>query len=456
MIAGILFFLLLVLSLRGFVWGLMKPERIYQFPLLFGAAWLFYMIPQAFGVLSNSGKFPEGVLQDSGIEIALLMSVLCVYAGWRGYFACDFSESSTQKVKNTVSRVFYFYSDERLFQAGVILYVIGFYANYLLASLTGGFIQQFTSGGHYSLQWTGLPVMYVFFGQLVYPGLLFVCLAFFRRPTIPRSVILLLFSIYPLAMTVFLGRRSMTVYLILIMLLSLFFTRRWLPPRALVAAGAVLIGMFVLIAPQYRTITQYGFDLEQIREIQVQSSLVDMFSGEQYAEFDAFVVSSAAMNREMLLGLGTGFYNATVAQLVPRQLVGESIKTSLMFDLWDSKINTEKLYSWNIPYGSNPTGVANAFTEFWFAGALVYFFAAFYIRRLWEVAVHPHNHGAQVWYVVISILVPVSVIGSLFILPGKLLTMYVFLTPLLLFARKRFRLSNRSLNIVSSKNGFNI
>lgn len=430
MIAWFLFFVLLALSLRCFGWGLLKPERLYQFPTLYGAAWLFYMIPQALGVLNNPGKFPEGVLLDGGPELALLMCIFSVQAGWSGYF----SKRLHKKVALNKQKYTH-YSDIRILQTGIVLYFIGFYAAYLLASLTGGFIEQFTRGGHYQLEWTGLPVRYVFFAQMIYPGLLFSCLAYLYRPNLIRAGIFFLFSLYPIATSVFLGRRSMTVYLLIIIFFSLFFMRRWTPPRPVVFAGFFAMAIFIVIAPQYRTIMQYGADMEQLREIQIQTEIEEIISGESYAEFDALVVASAAINKEKIFGLGVGFYNAIIAQLVPRQLVGEEFKNALKINLWEEKVDPVKLYSWQIPYGSNPTGVANAFSEFWFFGAFIYFFIAVAIRKLWESALFKGNFSAQIWYVMISLLIPVTVVGSLYIIPGNLLVAYCFVTPMLLYAR---------------------
>lgn len=431
MIAWVLLFLLLLLSVRCFAWGLRDPEHLYQFPTLFGAAWLLYIVPQALGAVNNPTKFPSGVLEDWGIEMALLMCIACLQAGWYGYFRDEKSDHVKLDLNPPAE-----YSHSKLLQAGVILYVIGIYAAYLLASLTGGFLQQFTGGGHYELEWEGLPVRYVFFSQLIYPALLLVTLALMHAATFTRLTVFFLVSLYPLATTLLLGRRTMTAYLLIIIFMSIFFGRRWSPPRALVFCGFIAMALFVIIAPQYRTIAQHGLDLEKISAIEVSSSFKEIVSGKAYAEFDVLVVQTAAANREGLFGLGTNFYNSIISQLIPRQIVGESFKSSLMIDLWGESLDTVRLYSWEIPYGSAPTGIANAFTEFWFFGAIVFYFAAHAVRKVWDRAMNRSDLGAQVWYVVIALLVPISVIGSLYIIPGQLIIIYCFLTPLLWYSRQ--------------------
>lgn len=435
MIAYFLFFVLLALSFRCFAWGLLRPDRLYQFPTLFGAAWLFYIIPQASGAVNNPDKYPEWVLGDGGLQLALLMCILCVQAGWSGYHNRRSANPSSPPLAEAPR-----YSDSRLFTSAAALYAVGLYAAYLLASLAGGFVDQFTGGGHYELEWSGLPVRYVFFAQFIYPALAIAWLAYLRRPTSVRAAFLALFSIYPIATTIFLGRRASTVFLLLIVFLGLFFVRRWAPPRPVMLAGVVLMALFVALAPQYRTVTQYGFDMEQLREVQVKSSLADILSGKAYAEFDALVVTIASYDRDKEFGFGSGFYNATIGQLVPRQLVGEEIKSGLMLDLWGDTWRAGLLSS-EIPYGSNPTGVANAFVEFWFFGAAIYYLFAAGVRRLWERAAGNHSLGAQVWYVLIASFIPISVLGSLTVLPGELIAMYVFIAPILWYSR--FRGTNR-------------
>jgi len=440
LIAWGLFWVLVALSIRCFWWGLQKPDRLYQFPTLFGAAWLFYMVPQAFGALNNPSKFPPQVLHDGGIELALLMSIICVQAGWLGYHSGAWKRRGLWP--SPKRRV---YSHRRLFHAAVLLYVVGLYFQYKLAALTGGFVAQFTGGGHYGLVWSGLPVRYVFFGQLIYPGLLFALLSFLHRPSAVRGITVAFFSIYPLLTVIFLGRRSTLVFIILVILLSLYFMRRWTPPRWTAIGGGVFVFVAIVIMPQYRTITQYGIDMEQIREIQVRSEVADVFSGTGYAEFDSFIVRAAAVQQDLTFGLGGSFYNAVVSMLVPRQIVGGDVKEALMIRIGSDEDGLWKRYGWVMPYGSNPTGPANAFTEFWYFGALFYYFAAIIVRRIWEGALQKENHGMQIWYVMISILIPTAVVGSIFILPGRLITLYLFLTPMLIYASRRRRLAYRGL-----------
>jgi len=145
------------------------------------------------------------------------------------------------------------------------------------------------------------------------------------------------------------------------------------------------------------------------------------------------VVTAAAVNRTGILDFGKGFYNSTIAQLVPRQLVGEEFKQSLFLKSSDEDI-AYRTYRWSIPYGSTPTGPSNAFAEFWFFGALIYYVLGFFSRWLWERA-QAAGTEAQIWYTIWAMVIPESIYGALVILPGRLLFYFLFLWPVLVWLR---------------------
>ena len=144
-----------------FVWGLLKKDRVFQYPTIAGVSWLVFFGVQAFASVVNVDKYPSAVLEDGGLIIALVMLCLCAAAGWLGYHRAGKCRRSWTLPE---------FSVEKIFWGGVVLYSIGFFSAYRLGQLCGGFVQQFTGGGHYGLEWAGAPVKYAFFSQLVYPG----------------------------------------------------------------------------------------------------------------------------------------------------------------------------------------------------------------------------------------------------------------------------------------------
>ena len=127
-----------------------------------------------------------------------------------------------------------------------------------------------------------------------------------------------------LSVILFLGRRSKAAELAIAILFSVFFAKRWVPPRVVFVALLVAATIGTILAPAYRTISQYGLDIQQLQEIDAPGIISDVFSGDQYCEFDMIVYGCAAVNRSLRLNYGMGFYNSTIGALVPRQLVGAS------------------------------------------------------------------------------------------------------------------------------------
>ncbi len=429
MLSWLLLTILALLSCSMLIWGISRKERFYQYPTISGAVWFFYIVPQAIGAIRNPYKFPERVLEDKGLEIALSMCIHCTLAGWFGYIS-----GKWERIRLFRSVII---KSSTLFKAGLLLYLISFYAAYKLASLTGGFLMQFTGGGHYSLEWRGLPVRYALIIEMMYPSLFLCLLATLKKPSFIRIIVVLVLFIYPLANIIFLGRRSVALFLTLIILLSFFFAKKYVPSRVVLIIFMIIGTIFAVILPQYRTITQYGIDMESLKEIKIPASIQNVISGNLYQEFDALVVGAALINREKIFGFGTGFYNSTIAQLIPRELIGEELKNRLMVSFGKFEKVLYSVYQWTIPYGSNPTGPLNAFHEFWFFGAIIYYFIGLLSRNIFEYAYRYNNIEAQFWYVIWCSKIPVTILGSLTVIPGHIITYMVFFTPLFWAIKKR-------------------
>ena len=324
----------------------------------------------------------------------------------------------------------------RLFWGNFLLYALGFWGAWKLATLAGGFVEQFTGGGHYSLEWRGAPVKYSFFSQLIFPSLCFCVLAALYRKSMVRWAAVALMAIYPLATVVFLGRRAMAAFLGLSLLLSLWFARKIALPRWLFASLLVLVGIAVLVGDQYRTSAQFSLSKEVLKETRIKSAVGETVKGEKPSEFDFLVVGSAAIQRELRFGFGTGFYNSTAAQVIPSQWVGQNVKESLYWKLVPDDI-TEKAFGWTVPYGSNPTGPLNAFSDFWLFGCVLYYGMARFFRWLWHRAASGGDLSCQYWYILLAGTIPMSIYGSLFVIPGYILPLAVFFGAVLYFARQK-------------------
>lgn len=429
--APLLLIILLCIALAGTVRGMMYRDRYYQFPTLFCATWLLYLGPQAIGAVLNKHKYPESLRADYGLELALFFCILCTIAGLAGYACGGRTKRKLFQYRN--------YSYDRLFLGGIVLYAVGLWGAYELAQLSGGFIAQFTGGGFYSMEWRGAAVKYSFFSRLVYPGFLLIFLSTLYRPSRYRWIIVCLCVVYPLALTVFAGRRSMTATLAVTILLSLFFAKHWAPSRLIFTTLLVLATAGVILGPAYRSRSQYGLNMQELSQIDARGIISDTFSGERYAEFDMIVYGCAAANRSLAFECGLGFYNATIGALVPRQLVGEEFKSSLfLISKEDVGQLMVRYYNWPIPYGTNPTGPFDAFKQFWFFGCLLYFVLGYVYRHLWAAAYQKANLGAQLWYVYTVLYIPSSIVGSWCGFAPTLLVALVFFGTILYLAHSPY------------------
>lgn len=409
----LLYFLFIALCGSMVLWGMSRQDRLFQYPTIAGLTWLFFFGVQAFPGATNPQKYPAAVLQDGGLLIALIMPSLCAAAGCIGYWHAGRSRHQWG---------FPTLSSEKLFWAGVALYTVGFAAACKLAHLMGGFVQQFTRGGAYSLDWVGAPVKYNFFIELMYPGLLLAFMSTVRRFSYRKLLVCVIMMLYPAAVVVFLGRRTKLAVLTSIVLLVLFFTKRIRVPKAVVLVSSAAILVIVYYAPAYRGAAQYGLNSTEIREsIARYDSVHKMMSGEKYCEFDVGVFWGAAVTRCGAFGLGIDIYNSIVMLYVPQQIVGSALKNSLLFSKGSREIDrvARSRYAWEPGHGSFLTGPYTAFRQFSFFGCLLYYVFGYAWRLLWEAAYTRSVLSAQLWYIACIILIPLAIVSSIVDIPGR-------------------------------------
>lgn len=430
MISLLLLLFFFILIWRMLKWGIAYPERYYTYPTLAGFTWLFYIFPMAVGAVINPDKYPKGVLDDYGIEIALIMCILCVISGWRGYNAGIKKFCSNSYSLNL-------YTDEsykRIVIIAVGLYLISFYGAYKLAELAGGFSAQFTSGRHYVLEWRGAPVMYSFLINYMGPSFFMMLLCTLRCNKKIYWILTAIFSLYPLTTIVFLGRRSKLAAFCVLCVLAVFFVYRKAPPRWMLLYGALFMGLVIIVGDAYRTISQYGLsheNIQKIKQIDITSEVKSTLFGKGYSEFDVIVVEGARATQQFDYGFGTSLWNSFIHAVIPRQLFGQHFKESLLVKRPFMGQSSLSLYGWEIPYGSNPTGPGSALVEFGFLGCLFYWVIGYAFAWLWVRAYYNSDLRFQIWYGVFVMLIPQTISGTINLVPGRLFWNLVVLYPLL-------------------------
>ncbi len=402
------FYLLAGLSFVSLLFALRRKEGIVQFPALFAGAFAFSIVPQMVGHVFFPGSLPDRVYEDNGVGLALLLCVLCLLGGMVGYGG---SRNHVPRMAALIPRI----SLERLFVVGVILHVVGLYGAIRLDSLAGGFRTRFTHGGHYELAWTGLPVIYAYIAKLAPLGLALALNGTLARGTVLRWCVIASMTLYPMANIILLGRRSTTVELVLVFLVSLWFQKRWAPPRVVSIAACMAGGLLIIMMPAYRTqANQTGDVRAAIVEADFQKRLEQYWKAEKGEGMENLIIGVPARMHAGSYGFGFSFWNALVDHFVPGQLVGRSTKDALFVRIMDSDAAIFWEYCGrSVDYGSFRTGPYSAYTEFWFFGCLLYVFIARVFCVLWRLANELRMPGAQALYVATLLNAPMAVVNSL-------------------------------------------
>ncbi|HNS21383.1 MAG TPA: hypothetical protein PKH24_12850 [Sedimentisphaerales bacterium] len=431
MIAKALFFLLVVLSVAFLLSSLRRREGVFEFPTLFAGAFLFSIVPQLINHVFYPGRLPAKVYEDHGVEYGLIMCILCLVAGIASY-------RGTPRVRRetTLWRI----DVDRLFRAGVALYLVGTFGALKLAALSGGLREQFTEGGHYALEWSGAPVIWSYVSKLLPFGLLLCLNSVLIRGSLWKWTVVVLMTLYPLAVIVFLGRRAMVFRLALIVFISVWFQRRWTPPRWLCLTGMALGGMCIILAPSYRTYANQTGDIRgALRQADMQSAVEKYAMGERGEGIENLIIGIPARLSYLSFSWGSGFWNGMIAYWVPGQIVGYRLKQGLMLRIGagDDEVFWKYCGLGFAPGGAFSTGPYSAFREFGFFGCLLFFMMGRFYRWLWHLAAKRRSLGAQVFYVSFALAVPMAVVTSVLLAFDLLLLSVVAVVPALWLIRER-------------------
>lgn len=419
---------LIALSLLMVFWGLKKKERFFQFPTLFGGAWLLFIVPQLIGLLASDTSLPYGVEKDGGLLLALIMANLSAVLGFWGYVL---------PVKKRKTRYFKQYSDVKIFRGGCALLLVGYGALFLLMKMCGGFFGYYSVEGHYDLIWTGMPVILVFFTKLIYPGLMLCLLETLKKPSSLRWFLVSMSMTVPIANIFLLGRRSEFFLFFLIIGVSLFFRKGWAPKRYQMILAFLLGGFVILVAPLYREYSQIGGDFSKIYSIDPKKEFYDQISGDKYSEFKYAVVQISATNTATEFGYGRGFYNNIIALWVPKVLVGAEIKKSLMMSTPKYSGHTLNYYDWSSKYGSFPTGINQAFCEFWLLGGFVFFFIGRFYKKIWIITCESLDTILISFYGVLLPWAMKIVVADVYRFPSEIFYFFIFMYPVYRYSIKK-------------------
>jgi hypothetical protein len=349
--------------------GFMRPDRIYQFPFLAGVMTFSFILPQL-PAAANDPFLPEGAYAKT-----IFLGVLCLLAlrlGW----------SSRARPLAMFEIAF---SERRLVIVAALFSVIGAWFYEKLSHLPGD-----VSIG---VQMSGMPVVYLFFARLLTYGLAIALLCAARKPSPLLFAIIGFDLIFYFERIVITGKRAEATELALMIVLPLWFFRRWAPPRALVMAALAAGTVGMVSMSDYRQIARAnsGPVWDQVAQIDFTENFRALIA-DGGPETRNAVLRIDATDRNLEFDYGAFHWNRLVFNYVPSQLLGNTFKQMLMLPMPSAGRD------YNPATGTTETGMADAFQSFWYFGALKFLLLSWVMARIWASAMRGQA-AAQIVYI---------------------------------------------------------
>ena len=436
MLLNITFYSFVAASLSLLIYGFRSRTGMLQYPFLMGTVFVCYLLYQALGMFLQHGSIPTGPFAES-----LLMLTFCCLGCMVGY-----KFRPLRFIRPQVR-----YKPQRLLIGGLLLIVIAWFGYYKLTSLTGGFLSFFSTEGGYSYTWSGLPVRYNFFVAMVYPGLILCLVAYEIRPSRKAFVICVLGMILPFAYIVLMGRRSIAAWLVLTLLLHLYWSRRYLPPRAFIAVFLFFGLLALYVGPKYRSYSQLGADHSQILNISVKESLSQALDPEKIDAFKNGVYVVGAFSESGNYGYGAIFYDQLVINFVPRQLFGDELRSSLMlgggYEFIDKQTARTMIYY--RPANQFLSGHAELYSQFSYFGCLYFVLLGVIFKTLWIRSTTYSSPTCRILYMSFIIKAMISVAFSPSAAPAQTLMQLFIIIPILWWSKEVCHNGQPSTNYIS-------
>lgn len=404
-------YLLIAICIGLLGWGLIRLERVYQYPFFMGSIFVSFILPQAIALINH----PAPVSQQA-LERVLLMACLCAAMCWLGYQLPP-NDSWLNKLDVSVN-------NKKLFRGGIIFVLIGYISAFLIFQLPEADIKNTT--------WTGLVTIYTFFVGLVYPGFTIILLSTLKRPNIEKIILLAFASALPIQTIILYGRREPTATFILTIGLSLYYFRQYVPPRWLVIAMIAIALLVIPLTSNYRSIATTG-NWGQILDLQPVDNLHSFIEKGQILELRNAALLMDASVKTGQYGYGTDYWNTLVFRFVPAQIVGHDLKNYL--NIHPHYYQLKSLYNYSIPNGSTPTGIADSFIQFDYFGCLFFASLGFFLKNIWVSAVSRKSIFSQILYISLISPAMISVTHGTVGFPPDLLFYCIFLGALIVYSR---------------------
>jgi hypothetical protein len=416
---AVFYLYLLVLTCIGLLtWGVIRVERIYQYPFLMGSMFLSFLIPQAFALVKNPGPVTQ-----TNLEGVLLYTSLCAACCLFGYI---------HKPQIGLLKKLHIIIDERkLFNAGLFLMLQGHFFNYLISRTP---ITVASNGN-----WTGPGTIYVFFAQVINIAFAIFMLQALKKPK-PINIACAIISGMPIFQSVLLGRRQPTMTFLIIIGLSLWMLYKMIPPRWIIVVSlismAFLIPLFGALRDTFWTLLFSG-QVEKVLELG-QKAFDELLKGDSL-EYRNSALLMDVVEKTSLYGFGAGFWDSIIFQYVPGQLVGFELKKALQFNLMDTYINyLANFYGYTMPIGSTITGIGDTFIEFGYLGCLTFAVIGYLLKHIWISALYQNSLFSQILYMGLASPIMVCLTHGVGRFLQESIFQLIFLSLVVYYAKARY------------------
>jgi hypothetical protein len=375
-------------SCAALLWdGWKRSNPFLELTFLAGVGSTTVLLPQGLGMWLAGTDVPEGALARAFLMAALSNGALL--AGWRWYAP---PPTAPAPPRHPVA-------PGRAFWWGALFIAIGYAASAALARYTGGLFGQFTSEGAYTVEWRGMPVVWVFFVSFVMTGITLTALTALTLRSRLRLALPLAAALLPLCWVLLLNRRNVAASLAIAAAGALAFGRLRTPPRWI--APALLAGAFLVtfVFPALRGNDFARGDFSRLRDLDP-SRVIAASLETPDGEFMHLVYGMAVTRADGAYEFGTGFYNMFVTLFVPKLLVGSQFKQDLLVRATDSDYFHNSL-GWSARPTTAPTGPGCAYRQFGYFGCVYFFLLGRAMRVLAEKARRGNDPFVQTLFIIL-------------------------------------------------------
>ena len=393
---AIYFYVVLLLTLVGLVWGLIDTRRIIETPFLYSTGMALILCPQIYIAASDATRVP-----DQAFWTFSVMVILCTLALWFGYFRPpNRTERSHSQTRLVIPL--------RLYRFGLLTAFVGAFGYYKLTAL-----------GTITV-WRGWPVYWVQLAVLGVPAITMMLVAYVNSPSIGRLVPIIAFWLFQSPSIFEGGRRAPTLTLPLVLLLPFLIYRRNLRvPRWVIPVGLFLAFFVVYAFPWWRGSFKEHHYLQSMQDHPPSEIFDSLFHGSSKNSLeivDGMIVTGARYERGNY-EFGVGLYNLLVQNYFPGSLLGQSLKDTLFISHGISHDWVTEVYGIPVAYYTAKSGYEDLFSQFSFFGCIAMYAIGRGFRKAHDAAVFRHD-GRAVLFLCFFISFPAglaygSVLGAI-------------------------------------------